>query len=75
MIPGKQVLYALEDRLRGRKGRKQVEVDAFGRQHNEVIMEPPKAGGDVVLSIDLNLQRECAKPWRARPGPSWSWSP
>ncbi len=59
---GKQGLeYTLEDTLRGAKGRKQVEVDAFGRQHNEQILEPPQAGKDVQLSIDLNLQRECAR--------------
>ena len=58
---GKQGLeYSLETILRGSKGRKQVEVDAFGRQHNEVILEPPKAGADITLSIDLKLQRECA---------------
>ncbi|HWQ10147.1 MAG TPA: penicillin-binding transpeptidase domain-containing protein, partial [Holophaga sp.] len=59
---GKQGLeYTLEDTLRGSKGRKQVEVDAFGRQHTEHILEPPQAGKDVRLSIDVNLQRECAK--------------
>ncbi len=59
---GKQGLeYTLEDRLRGSKGRKQVEVDAFGRQHNEQILEPPKAGSDIQLAIDVDLQRECAK--------------
>jgi len=58
---GKQgVEYSLETLLRGSKGRKQVEVDAFGRQHNEVILEPPKAGADVTLAIDVNLQRECS---------------
>ena len=59
---GKQGLeYALEDVLRGEKGRKQVEVDAFGRQHNEQILEPPQAGKDVTLAIDAKLQEECAK--------------
>lgn len=59
---GKQGLeLTLEDELRGSKGRKQVEVDAFGRQHNEAILEPPQAGKDIQLSIDVNLQRECAK--------------
>jgi penicillin-binding protein 2 len=59
---GKQGLeLTLEDTLRGAKGRKQVEVDAFGRQHNEQILSPPQAGKDVQLAIDGNLQRECAK--------------
>lgn len=50
-----------EDELRGSKGRKQVEVDAFGRQHNEFILEPPRAGADLKLSIDIGLQRECSR--------------
>ncbi len=59
---GKQGLeYALEDALRGSKGRKQVEVDAFGRQHNEQILSPPQAGKDIRLAIDVDLQRECSK--------------
>ncbi|MYL82385.1 penicillin-binding protein 2 [Desulfovibrio aerotolerans] len=59
---GKQGLeLTLENELRGSKGRKQVEVDAFGRQHNEAILEPPQAGKDIKLSIDANLQRESAK--------------
>lgn len=59
---GKQGLeFALEDMLRGAKGRKQVEVDAFGRQHNEHILEAPQAGSDVKLAIDINLQRECSR--------------
>ena len=58
---GKQgVEFSLEKLLRGSKGRKQVEVDAFGRQHNEVILAPPKAGIDITLAIDVKLQRECA---------------
>ncbi|WP_428564812.1 MAG: penicillin-binding protein 2 [Solidesulfovibrio sp. DCME] len=66
---GKQGLeYALEDELRGAKGRKQVEVDAFGRQHNEQILEPPRAGGDVRLAIDVNLQRECSRLMEGQAG-------
>ena len=57
-----------EDELRGAKGRKQVEVDAFGRQHNEFILEPPRAGADLKLSIDVNLQRECTKLLEAHAG-------
>lgn len=59
---GKQGLeYTLEDHLRGRKGRKQVEVDATGRQHNEKVLVPPCPGDNVQLAIDLGLQRRCAK--------------
>lgn len=55
---GKQGLeLVLEKRLRGVKGRRQLEVDATGRALNEVILESPKAGEDVRLSIDLDIQR------------------
>mgnify|MGYP001019049675 CR=1 FL=1 len=59
---GKQGLeLTLEDRLRGEKGRKQVEVDALGRQHNEQVLLEPEAGSNIQLSIDLGLQRRCAE--------------
>lgn len=55
---GKQGLeLTREDWLRGAKGRKQVEVDALGRQHNEKVLTEPKAGNNIALSIDLDLQR------------------
>ncbi|ACV69503.1 penicillin-binding protein 2 [Desulfohalobium retbaense] len=55
---GKQgIEKVLEQRLRGDKGRKQVEVDAVGRGLQERVLRQPKAGNDVRLSIDLSLQR------------------
>lgn len=59
---GKQGLeLTLEERLRGKKGRKQVEVDALGRQHNEQVLLDPTPGGNIQLTIDLGLQRRCAE--------------
>ncbi|KUG28553.1 penicillin-binding protein 2 (pbp-2) [hydrocarbon metagenome] len=55
---GKQGLeLTREDWLRGAKGKKQVEVDALGRQHNEKVLTEPRAGNNIALSIDLDLQR------------------
>lgn len=47
----------LERRLRGVKGRRQVEVDVSGRRLTESMIKPPKAGEDLSLSIDLGLQK------------------
>ncbi len=54
---GKQGLeYMLEKRFRGVKGRRQGEVDATGRRLKERILNPPVAGEDIDLSIDIELQ-------------------
>lgn len=47
---------ALEDRLRGIKGRRQLEVDVTGRRMAQTIVANPRAGKDISLSIDLGLQ-------------------
>lgn len=61
-IVGKQGLeLVLEDRLRGKKGSRQIEVDATGRRLNEMVINYPAAGWDVRLSIDLGLQEYTAK--------------
>ncbi|HEU5316705.1 MAG TPA: penicillin-binding protein 2 [Chloroflexota bacterium] len=47
-----------EDELRGAPGRKQVEVDALGRETSVIqVLEPVRTGGNIVLSIDAQLQR------------------
>ncbi|WP_320174115.1 penicillin-binding protein 2 [Maridesulfovibrio sp.] len=54
---GKQGLESvLEKRFRGVKGRRQSEVDATGRRLKQRILNPPIAGEDIDLSIDLGLQ-------------------
>ncbi|MFP4657306.1 MAG: penicillin-binding protein 2, partial [Desulfonatronovibrionaceae bacterium] len=56
---GKQGLEAvLEDRLRGDKGLKQLEVDAVGRIIREETLVSPRPGEDIRLSLDLELQRK-----------------
>lgn len=51
----------LENHLRGDKGLKHVEVDATGRRLNEKVLNKPVAGQDLLLSIDLDLQRFACK--------------
>jgi penicillin-binding protein 2 len=58
----------LESRLRGAKGLKQVEVDATGRRLNETVLRKPKAGQDLELSIDLDLQRHAYKQLEGKAG-------
>jgi penicillin-binding protein 2 len=56
-IVGKQGLeLVLEKRLRGAKGQNTVEVDVLGRQLNKRMEEPPKAGENIRLSLDAELQ-------------------
>jgi penicillin-binding protein 2 len=50
----------LERRLRGDKGRRQVEVDVSGRRLTESVVKAPRAGEDLNLSIDFGLQRLAA---------------
>ncbi|MDD4951371.1 MAG: penicillin-binding protein 2 [Desulfovibrionaceae bacterium] len=54
---GKQGLERMiEERIRGRKGLNQLEVDVSGRRLAETLLTRPQAGEDVRLSIDLGLQ-------------------
>jgi len=45
-----------EEILRGKIGKKQVEVDFLGKEDKIISAIPPVAGNDLVLSIDLGLQ-------------------
>lgn len=47
-----------ETELRGTNGRRRIEVDASGRQKTVIAEEPPVAGTNLVLAIDLDLQEE-----------------
>lgn len=53
---------AFEEELRGLRGREQVEVNAVGRvvQHLAVLT-PVQAGSNLVLTLDLELQRRVAE--------------
>jgi penicillin-binding protein 2 len=56
---GKQGLeLVLEDRLRGQKGLRQMEVDVVGRDLTHHILRAPQAGENINLTIDLALQHK-----------------
>ncbi len=54
--------YGVEKRydsaLRGKTGKKIVEVDAVGRETNMLRIDQPTPGDDIYLTIDLDLQKE-----------------
>lgn len=55
---GKQgIELVLEDHMRGAKGLRQYEVDVNGRRLQERILRHPRAGHEILLSIDLGLQK------------------
>ncbi|MEK7216793.1 MAG: penicillin-binding protein 2, partial [Chloroflexota bacterium] len=64
------VEYTYERVLRGLPGREQAEVDVTGRRRRTLDQEPAKAGDNLVLSIDLNLQQEMLKALQAGMGKS-----
>lgn len=50
-----------ESVLRGRPGERRVEVDAGGRIKKVLAEEPGAAGKNIVLTIDLDLQRQAER--------------
>jgi len=55
---GKQGMeFMLEERMRGAKGLVQFEVDVNGRRLQERVLKHPRAGHEISLSIDLELQK------------------
>ncbi len=46
----------MEAELRGRRGRKHAEVDAFGREVAVLAVEAPRPGNSLVLTLDRDLQ-------------------
>lgn len=66
---GKQGLeLVLEDKLQGKKGLRQLEVDVAGRDLNNKTMQKPRAGESIILSIDLDLQRVAAEQLQDQAG-------
>jgi len=57
-----------ETRLRGTYGRKQIEVDAFGREQKILASDDPVQGMDVTLAIDAKLQAEAERSLKASAG-------
>jgi penicillin-binding protein 2 len=50
-----------EEILRGKAGKRLIEVDAAGRELSVISERQPIDGSNLVLTIDLELQREVAK--------------
>jgi penicillin-binding protein 2 len=49
---------AFEDKLRGRKGQKYIEVDVAGREVRTVTENPPTPGRNLRLTIDVDLEEK-----------------
>ncbi len=47
-----------ESILRGEKGYKEVEVDVSGRELKSLRKLPPKSGNNLILTLDVKIQRE-----------------
>ncbi len=47
-----------EDLLRGKIGKKQIEVDALGKEKSVIAKEDPVAGKNIILTIDADLQKK-----------------
>lgn len=50
--------YSWEKELKGRPGRKNIEVDALGRQKKIINEEPAQDGYNLQLSLDYSLQKK-----------------
>ena len=48
---------AFEHELRGRKGFKHIEVNAFERELRVLAIDPPQPGNNLMLTLDSDLQR------------------
>jgi penicillin-binding protein 2 len=47
-----------EKTLRGIPGKKQIEVNSFGKEERIIVQKPSQAGNNLVLSLDLELQKK-----------------
>jgi len=50
--------YFWENELKGFNGKKNIEVDAFGKEKKIISEEPAKDGNNLILSIDSELQKK-----------------
>ena len=64
------VEYTYEDVLRGTAGYRVAEIDAAGKQVGSVRTSNPRPAGNLVLSVDLDLQREVTEILRRGMGAS-----
>lgn len=47
-----------ENLLKGKNGKKQVEVDALGKEKSAIAKEDPVAGKNIVLTLDVDSQKK-----------------
>jgi penicillin-binding protein 2 len=50
-----------EQKLRGEKGQRYVEVDVQGFEQREIALQEPLSGNDIKLTIDLEVQKTAEK--------------
>ncbi|HMB66241.1 MAG TPA: penicillin-binding transpeptidase domain-containing protein, partial [Patescibacteria group bacterium] len=50
--------YTWEEQLKGKKGKKQVEVNALGKEKRVISKEGARDGNNLVLSLDFSLQAQ-----------------
>ncbi len=54
--------------LRGTAGKRVIEVDALGREIRLLQEKPPIKGRDIMLSVDINLQKEAERAFGEKAG-------
>ncbi|MFA6285364.1 MAG: penicillin-binding protein 2 [Parcubacteria group bacterium] len=58
--------YGWEKNLRGVNGKQEVEVDSTGNLKNNFGVDPPIAGADLTLGIDMDLQKKLQDSLKAK---------
>jgi penicillin-binding protein 2 len=57
-----------DETLRGKSGKRVIEVDALGKEIRLLQEIPPIKGNDITLSVDINLQKEAEQAFGDRAG-------
>jgi len=63
------VEYGFDDQLRGRAGAESLQVNSQGYRQSETIESQPEPGQNVVLTLDLDLQRAAEESLKNHRGP------
>jgi penicillin-binding protein 2 len=58
--------YGWEKNLRGVNGKQEVEVDSTGNLKNNFGVDPPIAGADLTLGVDMDLQKKLQDSLKAK---------
>jgi penicillin-binding protein 2 len=59
-----------ENLLRGKNGKKQIEVDVLGKEKSVIAKEEPTAGKNIILTLDLDLQKKMEEILASRLAPA-----